>query len=218
MFAQDCIETSIPFIRLEDKIHFVLDLMHEYKTDHLAVVNDEQYIATVSENNLLEMDDELTINAIIEFAKSEKISEETHLFDVLKKCNDINSYAVAVVTSENNYIGITSPQKILEQFTAKSALSASGGILLLEVEAKNYSLTEISRIVESNNAMILQTMLSTQPNNSLRVSIKINKVDLKEIQASFERYNYNVIAVYHQSVFEYQLQDRYDSLMRYLEV
>ncbi|HUM53015.1 MAG TPA: hypothetical protein PK431_14420, partial [Chitinophagales bacterium] len=194
MFAQDCIETSIPFIRLEDKIHFVLDLMHEFKTDHLAVVHDEQYVATVSENNLLEMDDELTINAIIEIAKSEKISEETHLFDVLKKCNDINSYAVAVVTSENNYIGITSPQKILEQFTAKSALSASGGILLLEVEAKNYSLTEISRIVESNNAMILQTMLSTQPNNSLRVSIKINKVDLKEIQASFERYNYNVIA------------------------
>ena len=90
--------------------------------------------------------------------------------------------SLTVLTIENNYIGITSPQKILEQFTAKSALSASGGILLLEVEAKNYSLTEISRIVESNNAMILQTMLSTQPNNSLRVSIKINKVDLKEIQ------------------------------------
>lgn len=123
-----------------------------------------------------------------------------------------------LVSIENNYIGITSAQKILEQFTATSALSASGGILILEMDAKNYSLTEISRIVESNNAMILQTMLSSQPNHALRVSLKINKDDLKEIQATFERYSYNVIAVYHQSAFEFELQDRYDSLMRYLEV
>lgn len=218
MFAQNCIETAIPFIRLEDKIHFVLDLMNEYKTDRLAVVDNEQYIATVSENNLLELDDEQTIQQIVEYASIDKILDDTHLFDVLKKCNDINSYALPVVANDNTYIGITSAQKILAQFSANSALSASGGILILEMDAKNYSLTEISRIVESNNAIILQTMLSSQPNQALRISIKINKEDLKEIQASFERYNYNVVAVYHQSSIEYQLQDRYDSLMRYLEV
>ena len=218
MFAQDCIETSIPFVKPKDTIHFVLDLMQEFKTDRLAVVENEQYIAIVSENSLLEMDDENTLEPILEYAQTDKLTEDMHLFDVLKKCNDVNSYTVPVVTIDNTYIGITSPEKILHQFTAMSALSATGGILLLEMEAKNYSLTEISRIVESNNGMILQTMLSTQPNHSLRVSIKVNKVDLKEIQATFERYNYNVIAVYHQSAFEYQLQERYDSLMRYLDV
>lgn len=52
----------------------------------------------------------------------------------------------------------------------------------------------------------------------IQVSLKINKNDLKEIQASFERYQYTVLAVFHQSEFEQQLQERYDSLMRYLEV
>lgn len=84
MFARDCIETAIPFIRLEDKIHYVLDLMNEYKTDRLAVVNNEQYIAVVSENNLLEMDDELSIQEVIDHAATDKIEENTHLFDVLK--------------------------------------------------------------------------------------------------------------------------------------
>ena len=44
------------------------------------------------------------------------------------------------------------------------------------------------------------------------------KNDLKDIKQSFERYQYNVLAVLHQSEYENQLQERYDSLMRYLEV
>jgi len=65
----------------------------------------------------------------------------------------------------------------------------------------------------------LHSMVTASAEQALiQVSLKINKNDLKEIQASFERYQYTVLAVLHQSEFEQQLQERYDSLMRYLEV
>lgn len=219
LFAQNCIDASIPFIRLSDKIGYVLELMQENKTDILAVVDNNIYLGAVSENNLLECDDLLTIETLQEQLLPHKIAEGTHLFDVLKITTDLSTYFLPVVNTENEYIGITSPQKILNMLALNSSLATSGGIIVLELETKNYSLTEISKIVESNNAMILHSMMASSVNqNLLQVSLKINKNDLKDIQLAFERYQYTVLAVLHQSEYEVQLQERYDSLMKYLEV
>lgn len=219
MFAQNCIDTAIPFIRLSDKIDYVLELMQEYKTETLAVVDNGIYLGAVVEKNLLEFDDLLTIESLQEQFLPDKIAEGTHLFDVLKIAAEKSTYFLSVVNSENEYIGITTPQKLLNMLALNSSLSTSGGIIVLELETKNYSLTEISKIVESNNAMILHSMMATSVNqNLLQVSLKINKNDLKDIQLAFERYQYTVLAVLHQSEYEAQLQERYDSLMKYLEV
>ncbi len=220
MFAKDCIESSIPFIRLNDKAYYVLELMQEYKVDTLAIVEQEKITGVVSEKLLLELeDDAITMEQIISVLPIEKIHDDEHIFDVLKKCTSIHNYFLPVINTDNDYIGITSPQKILQNLSANSAICTKGGILILEMDAKDYSLTEISRIVESNNAQIIQSLLAKNSfNNLMQVSIKINREDLKDIQASFERYNFNVIAVYHESEFEYQLQERYEGLMKYLEV
>lgn len=219
MFAQDCIDTSIPYIRITDTVGYALELMQEYKADSLAVLNNSVYAGLLTENNLLECDDLLTVNDIQENFLPHKFTEGTHLFDVLKTTSEYSTYFIPVVNLENEYIGITTPQKILNILTLHSSLSTSGGIIVLELETKNYSLTEISRIVESNNAMILHSMMAASVNQQfIQVSLKINRNDLKDIQASFERYQYTVVAVLHQSEYEAQLKDRFDSLMRYLEV
>ena len=79
---------------------------------------------------------------------------------------------------------------------------------------------KISKIVESNDAVILHSMIAVSTENAgkIYVSLKINKIDLQAILLTFERYQYQVIAVLHESEYELQLKERYDSLMRYLEV
>lgn len=219
MFAQDCIDASIPFIRLSDTAGYALELMQEYKTDKLAVVDNGIYIGLLTENILLEADDVQQIESVRHLFLPDKISEGIHIFDVLKTTAEHSGYFMPVVSAENEYIGITTPQKMLNTMMMFSSLNTGGGIMVLELETKNYSLTEISRIVESNNAMILHSMMATSVNQHfIQVSLKINRNDLKDIQASFERYNYTVVAVLHQSEYEAQLKERFDSLMRYLEV
>ncbi len=219
MFAKDCIDTSIPFIRLTDKVGFALELMQEFKIDNLAIVDNDIFVGLVNESLLLECDDLLSINSLQENFLLNKISEGTHLFDILKNTTEHNNYFLPVVNSQNEYIGIITPKKILDVLTLNSSFNTSGGIIVLELEAKDYSLTEISKIVESNNAIILHSMITTSGNQSqLMVSLKINKNDLKDIQLTFERFRYSVVAVLHQSEYESQLKDRFDSLMKYLEV
>ena len=219
MFAQDCIDTSIPFVRLTDTVGFVLNLMQEYKVQCLAIVEKDLFMGMINENILLESDDTRTIDSFVENFQQLKITEGTHLFDVLKKTTEESTYDLPVVSIDNEYIGITAAKKILNMLVLNSSLISSGGIIVLELEAKDYSLTEISKIVESNSAMILHTMMTTSVNqNYMQISLKINKNDLKDIQMAFERYRYKVIAVLHQSEYEVQLKERFDSLMKYLEV
>ncbi len=219
MFVQDCIDTSLPFIRLTDKVGYAIDLMQEYKMPALAVVNDGVFTGSITENQLLEVDDLSLIESLQEDLIRDSLKEGTHLFDVIKKTSEHASYFMPVVNSEKEYIGITTPQKILNTLALHSSFMSGGGIIVLELETKDYSLTEISRIVESNGAMILHCMVATSVNqHQMQVSLKVNKNDLKDIQLAFERYRYTVLAVLHQSEYEMQLKERYDSLMRYLEV
>ena len=219
MFAQDCIDSSIPFVRLTDEVGFVLDLMQEFKTNRLAVIDNSHFIGCITEDALLEHSDSVKVELLKEHFLADKIMEGTHVFDVLKMTHETSTYFLPVITINEEYIGIITPQKLLHNLIQLSSLANSGGIIVLELESRNYSLTEISKIVESNNAIILHSMVTASAGQALiQVSLKINKNDLKEIQASFERYQYTVLAVFHQSEFEQQLQERYDSLMRYLEV
>ncbi len=219
MFAQNCIDTSIPFLRLQDEVGYAIELMQEYKTSSLAIVENQILIGTITENVLLECDDALQIQALEESFFQHTLDESLHLFDLLKKSTKENTYFFAVINSENEYIGLTTPQKIIDALVQNSSVSTSGGIMVLELETKDYSLAEIAKIVESNNALILHTSIATSTNqNIIQVSLKINKNDLKDIVLTFERYQYNVISVIHQSEYDVQLKERYDSLMRYLEV
>lgn len=220
VFAKDCIDASIPFIRLSDTVGYAIDLMQEYKTDLLAVIEHEKLLGTLSEKQLLEIDDLQNIGKLQTFFLPYKTNENTHIFDVLKSSVEFNTFYIPVVYENDFYIGITTPQKLLQQFVQSSSVATNGGIIILELETKDYSLTEISKIVESNDAVILHSMIAVSTENAgkIYVSLKINKIDLQAILLTFERYQYQVIAVLHESEYELQLKERYDSLMRYLEV
>ncbi len=219
MFVQDCIDTSIPFLRSTDTIGYALALMEEFKADALAVIDNNIFQGTIGEKILQEMDEEMHINELSLHFQQQRIDEGTHLFDVLKKTAEGSSYFLPVVSVDQEYMGSITPTKLLNAVVMQSSLANVGGIIVLELETKDYSLTEISKIVESNGAMILHFMMTTSVNqHMMQVSLKINKNDLKDIQLTFERYRYTVVAVLHQSEYDLQLKERYDSLMKYLEL
>lgn len=98
-------------------------------------------------------------------------------------------------------------------------LLQNGGIITIETDLHNYSLTEIARIVESNDAVILNVLVKQiLAENKLQIILKINQLDLKNIQATFERFEYTVLDIKHESEYDFQMKERIDNLIKYLEV
>jgi 3-dehydroquinate dehydratase len=94
-----------------------------------------------------------------------------------------------------------------------------GGIIILEMGFKDYSMSQIAQIIESDGAHLLSASISsTNDPQKIELTIKVDKVDLSRILASFYRYNYNVVASYHQSEHNDDLKNRFDSLMHYLNM
>src|SRR5690606_27317784 len=94
-----------------------------------------------------------------------------------------------------------------------------GGIIILEMRPVDYSLSEIARICENNDAIILNLQIFTQPESDMmRVVIKTNTREVQTLVASFERYEYNVRQVFGELPAQESMKERYESLMRYINM
>ena len=93
-------------------------------------------------------------------------------------------------------------------------------VIQLEMGAYDYSLSEIARIVEENDAKILGLTVDSIPEDPGRilVSILVNKPDCGAILQSFYRYNYNVADTFSSPDEDSDLRNRYALLMKYLSV
>ncbi len=83
----------------------------------------------------------------------------------------------------------------------------------------DYSLSEIARIIESNDAKILSLFVHSWPESTkIEVTLKINRVELGAILQTFNRFNYNIKAIFSEQDDLDDLRERYDSLMNYLNI
>lgn len=105
-----------------------------------------------------------------------------------------------------------------EQFTELSKTENS--LIILEVPLKDYTLTEIARIVESNNAHIMTlNVMPISGGEILLVSLKLDTDDVTVLLRSFERFNYDVVYYFMRKgeVTDTQ-KKRLDELMYYLDM
>jgi len=220
MIARDLITELIPPLKTSDTVERAMLWMNEFKVSHLPIVNDLQLLGMVTEEDLIECNTpKEPIGSLRLSLLNPYVYEWQHFYDVLKIIAIQNLSIVPVVDQKNQYLGLVSMADLMTKMAKLGAIDNPGGIIILEVGIRDYSLAEIARIVESNDASILSSYITSQ-NDSMKmeITLKINKIDLSPIIASFERFNYNIKASYHESESQKDAMDRYDQLMNYLNI
>lgn len=220
MQALDYIDADIPYLKDTDTVQFALDVMAGNAITTLPVVSDWDYLGLVEEDFLLNIDDGSTPLGNFEFENvSIAVFDHQHVFELIQKMIESNIFNMPILSADKRYIGMANAESVLRKLGNTSSLTDSGGMIVLQMNKNDYALSEIARIVESNDALILNCYISSNENISqIEVTLKISKSDLNDVIASFERYEYTVKAAYHQSSSRDDLQERYDSLMHYLNM
>ena len=95
---------------------------------------------------------------------------------------------------------------------------SDGIIIVIEKNKKDFSISEISQIVESNNATILGVYISNQTSDIIQATVKINSQDINEVIQTFRRYNFNLISKHKDDFYLQDLKDRSDYLQKYLDM
>lgn len=124
-----------------------------------------------------------------------------------------------VLDENENYLGLIPLTSLLQQFSILAATREPGGIIVLEMNELDYSLSQIAQIVEGNDGKILSCYLNSLPESTrIEVTVKVNKTDISGILQTFNRYNYTVKASFHQSEFSDDMKNRFDSFMNYINI
>ena len=118
------------------------------------------------------------------------------------------------------FLGVISIKDTVRAFAQSAAVQSPGGIIILSLKQIDYSLSEISRLVESNGAKILSSIVNNDmfDANLIKLTLKINKTDLSAIIATFERFDYKIIAKFEDGEMESSDKERLDILFKYLDI
>lgn len=202
-----------------DEVGSILDTMEELKFSHLPVVDEDRlYLGVICEDDLLEVSEESDpLNKHIRMLKSYSIKLSGHMFDAIRIIGEGNLSLLPVVDDENHYKGYISAVELMQDVGRQLTFSGPGAVLVIKIQTRDYQLAQIAQIVESEDARIIGLhLVSGDENEEIQVCLKINQTDLSRILKAFERYNYNVTEVFHQSIFDESVTDRYEAFMKYI--
>ena len=211
----------IPPLKITDPASKGLKWMEELRTNQLPVLENGYYKGLISEHIILE-DNNLSKN-IGEFkleGESCFVHFHQHIYDVIKIASDNKAQIIAVLDEDNQYHGVINIEDTIAVFAQTAAVQSTGGIIVLSLNQIDYSLAEVSRLIEAEDAKILSAWIANDvlDTNKIKLTVKINKTDLSHIAATLERFGYKIIAKFHETKHSATEQERLDILMKYLEM
>jgi len=196
----------------------VLNLMDELRVNDLPVVENGLFLGLANESDFLNAEVyQGEIQAELDLLNV-SVSPDSHVLDVLKVISENDITVVPVVDDGNNYLGSITSADLLDHLAEMLGVMREGGIIVLQVFERDHSIQQIARIIEENNAKILSLSVVPASEGNLEMHIKIDLPDLNPILQSLERFNYNVLSKFQASQFDDELKDRYNELMRYLNM
>lgn len=221
MIAEDLINHMIPPLKGTDDAHKAIVWMEEFRCNYMPVVVDSKLMGFISEEIILETNEiEKEVADFNLVGKNCYVHLDTHFYDILKVAADNKLQMVGVLNEEEKYFGVITVQDTLTSFAQTAAVQLPGGILVLSMNFVDYSLAEISRLIEENHAKILSSIIKEDPLDpgKIRLTVKLNQLDMSRIVATLERFNYKVIGRYQETKPVENERERIDMLLRYLDI
>jgi acetoin utilization protein AcuB len=218
MLTRDLISQSIPYLHQHDKVYHALQLMNDYHVAHLPVVKDDNYLGIVSEEQLLHSNDEDVIEELEVSDGTTSVQGTEHFLKAVQVAVAHKLSVVPIVEGEH-MLGVITYDDLLRNTSTFMNLNYPGALIVLEIESTSYSFAEISRIVETNDAQITQLNTAVDPETGIMlVTIRVSKLEVSDIIATFQRYDYTVKYYFGEEMYENELRSNFDNLMNYLKI
>jgi acetoin utilization protein AcuB len=219
MTTAELLSNNLIPLQLTDTVALAKERMIEQLCKEYPVVDDNQFIGILKEESLEEKENTDRLSILREEMDLSFTRPDDFFLVPLKLMQQRKLSLLPVVNNEGKYMGVVSADEMLETLAQYNSAGEPGGIIVLQLPPLQFSISEIGRIVESNNAKIIHlNTWSDAASGQLMVAIKLNTYDLQAILASFDRYEYNVVQYFGENLSEDGIKLNYEHLMHYLNI
>ena len=220
MIAGELLTPDFPYLAPEDSLEKARQLFSDNFVSHLAVVGSQQIEGILPLDTIpQDLDFEGTIADLKQDFIRAQVLADQHGLDIFEVVSKLELTSVPVSDKENKYIGTIATRDLLYNLSSLYAFRHIGGIIVLSMGLRDYNLSEISRIVESNNGkIVLMYMDSDESTGAIKVTLKLDTLDISRIIATFERFKYTVDFQQPSVYTRDETQERYELLMKMLDL
>jgi acetoin utilization protein AcuB len=221
VIARELISDTFPTLNCSDNGKKALNIMESFRVSHIPLVRDKEYLGLISDKDIYDFDlnkcclGEKHLQLIRPY-----ILVNQHIFEVIQKIQELKLTALPVMELNHEYCGSILLNELSSKFLGLVSVLEPGAVIILELNQNDYSLTQISQIIESNGAKILSLYSKNRENSMIMdVTLKINMTDISSIIQTFVRYDYNIKAVYmDDSLLTDMYNERYEMFMKYMDI
>lgn len=216
-YCSQLLESSMITVDLHDTASHAIEMMEEAKLEHIPVLDGLQYLGMVALDELEDAAPHAEVISIQHRFIKPLVRTGDYFLQALRVRSKFHIDQVPVVNENNEWEGVIGTEKMLDQISVLTGVSASGSMIVLEIPGHDYAPGELNRLVESNDAMIMQlNSIQDQHTGMMQVVLRINKEEISDVVATFQRHEYHVIYYYGDESYDNSLQKNLDHLMNYL--
>jgi hypothetical protein len=216
MFIQDYISKDFPAFDITDSIEEAAEMAREFYYSHVFVTRNNVFLGAISQAFLEESPEGSLQTLEIHFERF-AVLEEWHLLDTIKLFHIFNSNLVPIIDKEEQYLGYISCDDIFNEFSKYPLFSENGAVIIVQKNARDYSFSEIAKIIEENNAKIFGSFINDINGDDVQITLKISNENLSSIDETFKRYGYEVVIKHYNDEKEELLKARFGFFQKYLE-
>ncbi len=221
MLTKELISDEVPSLKTSDTGIKALYWMDIFRISHLPIVNNEKFLGLISDTDIYDMNtpDEAIGNHNLSLY-SPYVLDYQHVYDAIELVSRLKLTVVPVLDIDKNYLGLITVQRFIQYMGDLFGIKNPGGIIVLQLNTNDYSLSQIAQIVESNDAKILSLYIQAFPDSKVMdLTLKINRIDLGGIIQTFIRFDYLIKASYSEhNDLESLYSSRYEQFMHFLNI
>ncbi len=220
MFGKDIISEVDYTVEANVSVGDAVRLMENLEVNELAVVKDDIFLGLVSVDDIIDLEDQLQLSDIQSLElRRDSIDLGDHVLHIYQKFIASGLSLLPVLDGKLQLKGGVSRSELFVHLGNVFNITEPGSLIVLKLDKRDYSLSEIARIVEQENTSVLSTLISAVPDSQqIYVSLKLNLFDIQGIIQSFERFDYEVVAYFTEESYEDFLTDRYNEFINFLEI
>lgn len=219
MIAQEIVTNEILPLRPEDTCAQAMTMMSIYHVSNLPVVSGNKLLGMVSEDEVSSTDLDKPISSFHLNPSYIFVTLDEHIFEILGKVAENKVTVIPVLNGEEEYAGLISQEDLIKYYANTFSFKEPGSIIVIKVSKSEYSLSEVTRVIEMEGASVLASFLTSLPDSPfVLLTLKLNLQEISKPLAALERYEYDIHATFSEDDYESDLKTRYDLLMSYLNV